>query len=232
MVKKICSLTLSAFASLLLTSLPTKTDQVPVSLLESLLPDNPIVLEAGARFGEDTGWMSELWPNGHIHAFEPTPVSYALLKENTKQCKNVSCYNLALAEKNGSALFYIDGGDGGANCLLKPTAWFNTNHFHGDLSKPIAVECITLDNWAKKNGISRIDFMWLDMEGHELLALQSGPEILKTVRVIFTEVNLQLFRENIPLYHEVKAWLEQQGFTEVWTEFIPNWRGNVLFVRR
>lgn len=222
---------LLSILSFAITHYAAHADQVPISLLASLLPSNPIVLEAGARFGEDTSWMSKLWPQGHIHAFEPTPVSYALLKQNTQQYSNVTCYNLALAEKNGAALFYIDGHDGGGNSLIKPAEWFNVGHFHGDLNNPISVECIRLDDWAQQNHISHIDFMWLDMEGHELFALQSGPEIVKTVRVIFTEVNLQPFREGVPLYPEVKAWFESQGFTPVWAEFIDNWRGNVVFVR-
>lgn len=202
-------------------------EQVPFALLKRLLPSNPIILESGAQFGEDTQWMSQMWPQGTIHAFEPLPTSYALLQKVAHLYKNIFCYPLALSNQAGIFNFYVAGG---ASSLLQPTEHFNNDYFHADLEHPIQVTCITLDTWAQENNIDHIDFMWLDMEGNELNALQGGIEILKTVTAIYTEVNLQPFWHGGVQYEELKQWLEEQGFVEIWQDIVPNWHGNVLFV--
>jgi len=207
-------------------------NEIPFDLLKKLLPESPIILEAGAQFGQDTDWMSKMWPGGTIHAFEPTPVSFAKLDAVAQKYNNVHTYPMAFAQENGTVELFVDGGDGGANSLLKPTDYFNTHHFHADLQHPITVEAITLDSWAQQNNVDHIDFMWLDMEGYELHALSAGEEILKTVQVIYIEVNLQNFWHDCATYEKTKTWLEARGFTEVWSDIAPNWHGNVLFVRK
>lgn len=202
--------------------------KVPKDLFVKYLPSNPIILEAGAQFGEDTDWMSELWPQGIIHAFEPLPSNYAALETLAKSKHNIFSYNLALSNKKGTAPFYVAGG---ASSLLKPTESINNMYFHADLLNPLIVETVTLDEWASANGISHFDFMWLDMEGNELHVLKSS-EIMKTTTLIYIEVNCQTFWENCARYEEVKSFLNEQGFQEIWVEITPGWQGNALYLKQ
>ena len=48
-------------------------------LISPLLPNNPIVVEAGAFNGADTKEISQFWPQGTIHAFEPVPEIFTKL---------------------------------------------------------------------------------------------------------------------------------------------------------
>lgn len=203
-------------------------EKVPFSLLLRLLPSNPTIIEAGAQFGEDTAWMSEVWKEGTIYAFEPNPPSYEELEKVANSRKNIFIEKLALSDKIGTFNFYQAGG---ASSLLKPTQSFNDVYFHSDLEHPIVVETTTLDTWAKNKGVNFIDFLWLDMEGNELNALKGAPEMLKTVKVIYTEVNLQNFWEGCVRYPELEKWLKQNGFIKIWEDIVPGWHGNVLFVR-
>lgn len=204
-------------------------EKVPYALLKRFLPDNPIILEAGAQFGEDTAWMSEFWPAGQIHAFEPFPKAYSQLKllPNTK--KNIFVYNLALSDKKGIFPFYVADG---ASSLLKPTPNINAIYFHADLDHPLMAPTTTIDQWAQENNITHIDFMWLDMEGNEIHALSGALNILKSVKVIYSEVNLLEFWHDCAQYHTLKAWLEKHNFMEVWSDIVPNWHGNVLFINK
>lgn len=202
-------------------------EKIPFHLIHRILPEDPIIVEAGAQFGEDTSWMAEFWTNGKIHAFEPVPSSYKQLQLNVDEFSNVSTYPLALSNEIGVKPLYLAGG---ASSLLRPKESFNNDYFHSDLDHPIEVQCTTLDQWAKDLGIQRIDFLWLDMEGNELRMLQASPQILKQVKLIYTEVNLQPFWENCVQYHELKNWLESQGFAEIWKDLVPSWHGNALFI--
>ena len=202
-------------------------EAVPYALLKKMLPSNPTILEAGAQFGEDTRWMSQMWPQGKIYSFEPSPVSFAELQNVAAQCNNVTATQLALSDKKGEFAFYLAGG---ASSLLRPQDSFNTDYFHSDLDHPIIVEVITLDEWASNNNIDAFDFFWLDMEGNELNALNGARNSLKKVKLIYTEVNLQRFWEGCVMYDELKAWMEDHGFIEIWSSIAPDWHGNVLFM--
>lgn len=204
-------------------------EKVPFSLLRRLLPSNPVIVEAGAQFGEDTAWMSEFWYQGKVYAFEPNPEAYIELQKVSKSRDNVCVESFALSNKKGKFPFYLAGG---ASSLLQPTECFNKDYFHADLDKPIYVETVTLDEWAANKGITAIDFLWLDMEGNELNALQGASNILKTVKVIYTEVNLQKFWTDCVMFADLTQWLATQGFEKVWEDITPHWHGNVLYVKK
>ncbi len=202
-------------------------EAVPYVLLKKILPSNPIIIEAGAQFGEDTQWMSQLWPQGKIYAFEPSPESFAALQIVATKNDNVTATQVALSNTKGEFLFYLAGG---ASSLLRPQDSFNTDYFHSDLDHPITVQVTTLDEWANNNNVSAIDFLWLDMEGNELNALQGALNSLKNVKLIYTEVNLQRFWENCVMYDELTSWMNDHDFIEIWSDIQPHWHGNVLFM--
>lgn len=202
-------------------------EAVPWHLLKRILPFNPVIVEAGAQFGEDSQWMSEFWPQGKIYSFEPSPESFVHLQKIATQSHNIQAIQLALSNIPGKFSFYLAGG---ASSLLKPQDSFNADYFHSDVDHPISVEVTTLDIWAQENNIPIIDFLWLDMEGNELNALKGASHSLKNVKLIYTEVNLQRFWQNCVMYDELTTWMNDHGFVEIWSDIVPNWHGNVLFM--
>lgn len=223
-----------------------------LKFVKDYLPQNPIVLEAGAYNGVDTKIISTLWPKGRIHAFEPVPELYEVLKKSTSSVKNITCYKTALSDKKGTASFYVSeyesnpGIPGASGSLLAPKEHLK---YATDVKFPkkITVDTITIDQWAKHYKIEYIDFMWLDMQGHELTALKHSLSILPTVKLIYTEVEFVKAYDGQAVYQEVKEWLNEQGFEVLAIDFnekvaslgdaIPvgqgdNWYGNVLFIRK
>ncbi len=203
---------------------------IPKSYIAQFLPSNPIILEAGAHIGRDTIKMAKEWPHATIHAFEPVPHLFEELKKNTTTVSNVHCYNVALSNQSGSATFYQSGGRSTATSSLLAPKEYLKEHPTTTFEK-IIVPTITLDDWAKCNRIIQVDFMWLDMQGAELLALQAGIDLLKTVKAIYCEVSFQERYENNPLAHTIKAWLAQQGFMSIKEDIQNKPWGNVLFIK-
>ncbi len=201
--------------------------------VSSYIPKNPIIFEAGAHIGEDTERMSGFWPEGTIYAFEPSPPSFEKLVDKTKNLPNVIRYNLALSDYIGETSFYICTDNPGASSTLPPEKWFNLYTF---IKTPITVACSTINNWAKLSKVDHVDFMWLDMEGNELKALQQSGNILDTVKAIYIELNNKEFRTGTPHYNTVKQWLEKQGFTSLGETRAYHkgdwWQSDVLFVRK
>lgn len=209
-----------------------KPGEIPKKYIAEFLPENPIIVEAGAHTGVDTLEMSKLWPQGHIYAFEPISSIFKSLKENTSKLSNVTCCPLALSDSIGTAkIFVSSGASDGSSSLLAPKEHL-VKHPEVTFANEIEVSTETLDSWALERNIDRVDFLWLDMQGYELNMLKAAPIILESVHVIHAEVFLNHSYENVPLYQEVRRWIENKGF-EVRYEALP-WEdaGNVLFVRK
>ena len=97
----------------------------------------------------------------------------------------------------------------------------------------IKVQTITLNDWVKQNNISKVDFLWLDMQGFELQMMKTSENIISQTKVILTEVSLKETYKNAPKFDDLKKWLESLGF-EIKIDAIPqNYdMGNVLFVKK
>ncbi|MGE0669671.1 MAG: FkbM family methyltransferase [Parachlamydiales bacterium] len=205
--------------------------------IRQFLPEDPIIVEAGAHEGSDTKRLSHLWKKGRVFAFEPSPDVYKGLRERMVKYKNVKTYPIALGDRVGTADFYPSQPTSEATTVktnaqgsLLPPSDDNWCWPEIGFGKPVSVPVTTLDKWAKQQGIKKIDFLWLDMQGSELSMLKASPEILKTVQVIQIEVSKKPFYANTPVADEVQSWLEAEGFFTVY--MTPEEHGDALFVRK
>lgn len=204
---------------------------IPLDLIAPHIPTNPIIVEAGAHIGRGTKKMSAFWPNGTIHAFEPIPEIFTSLKKRTVGCTNVVYHNYALSNSSISQEIFVSGGRTTAvSSLLEPKEFKKEKPDVTFTSQKI--ETIALDDWAKQNNINHVDLLWLDLQGAELLALQGATNILTSVTAIHIEVALTERYKNNPLYTEITAWLQKNGFKPLIEAFAdPTW-GNVLFIKK
>lgn len=196
-----------------------------------LLPPSPVIIEAGAHNGLHTVWLSILSKGGVVHAFEPVPALNAQLTRNTYSRRNVRRYKMALSDTCGSAdMFVSTGASDASSSLLSPKDHL-TYIPSVTFEQSICVETITLDAWAKESGVREAHLLWLDMQGHELAALKAGAEILRSALVVHMEVSLVEMYEGTPLYPEVRAWMDSQGFHVACEDLLSNSGGDVVFVR-
>lgn len=211
---------------------PKDPFNIPKYYFKKYLPANQIIIDCGAHIGADSVELAKIFPKSQIHSFEPVPSLFTTLKAMTSKYSNIECHQIALSNQNGTANFFVSSGDSDASSsLLLPTGHIEI-HKNVLFNEQIQVPTITLDDWAKNNNISKIDFLWLDMQGFELQMLKASSTIIQTVKAIHTEVSITNSYEGAVLYPEYKKWLEEMGFKAV-IEAIPDHTdmGNVLFVR-
>jgi FkbM family methyltransferase len=207
--------------------------------IKPYLPENPVIIEAGAFNGNDTQKLAAAWPRGIIHAFEPVPELFEQLKKNTAHLPNVICYPLALSDHDGTATFHV------AEKPHKPNIPTQAGSLHKPKERlavsPIifprttTVQTITLDSWAQHYNIKQVDFLWLDTQGHELAIIQAAPHTRELVTAVYAEVGFIEAYEQQQTYLSVKSWFEAHGFYEAGRDFQneEQWFfGNVLFVKR
>jgi 2-O-methyltransferase len=200
--------------------------------IRKFLPANPVIIDAGAHVGGDSIEMCRMYRGSTVHAFEPVPSIFKFLKHNTRKYNRIHCHTIALGNQNGEQNMYVSSGaSDGSSSLLKPKDHLE-DHPDVFFNETITVTTKTLDTWADEQGIKKIDLLWLDMQGFELEVLKASHIILPTVKVIHMEVSTKPSYENVPLYEEVREWMQSKGFKVEVEAIPPGWdMGNVLFVK-
>lgn len=209
-------------------------DSISKKELIKYLPINPVIVEAGICDGSDTEEFAINFPFANIHGFECLPYQFSIARERLSKYPNVTIYPYALNEISGIFDFFVSKIDqkySASSSLLKPELHEDV-HPHVQFDETIKVQCLTLDEWADKHNITRVDFLWLDLQGAELSALRGANQILKQVKVIYTEVSLIETYKGVPLYTEVKDYLNLHGFIVEKKYLNYKDMGNVLFIRK
>ena len=208
--------------------------------VKTYLPENPIIVEAGAWDGRDSVLMAQFWPQGHIYAFDPVPSHFQSIKKHSAQFRNIYPCGKALSDVNGVATFYLSVHENnpdeisGSSSLLQPK-----EHLAEDpsVSFPYAmeVETITLDSWAQEMGIDHVDFLWLDMQGFELNMIKAS-ELARNARAIWLEVEFIEAYTGQYLFKDIMSWMEAHDFVLAATNFNvekpESWFADALFVKK
>ena len=153
--------------------LKKKANRLQIALLSEALREDSVFFDIGANKGLFTYWASKkIGKKGSIHAFEPQPELgwiFNSLDKNFPSTKiNFNNFGLSKSRSEG-VLNRTCIGDGSASLKI------NQNQ---DFEK-IKVRLETLDGYCKKNSVKRVDFIKIDVEGHEFDALDGGSQIIK-----------------------------------------------------
>jgi len=154
--------------------------------LHKLVKPGMVVADVGANFGYYTLRLSQLvGPTGRVHAFEPVTSFRQRLIEHVERnhCSNVFVVEHALSDSRGSMEIYQ-----GLNSGLFD--WFGSE-------PPLAVEKVkvtTLDDYVVEKKLSRLDFIKVDIDGHETHFVRGASKTLREFQPIllmeFAHLNL------------------------------------------
>lgn len=158
--------------------------------LNSYIKDNMTIIDAGAHDGTYAEYIFNLNPSATIHCFEPTASAFAELKtrlaNEIKTCKLIA-NNAGLSTEIGEAELFIYNELDQRNSLhLNPAHNFDSSLLHKE-----KIKLTTLDDYIELNKISRIDFLKIDVEGHESKVIEGGASALenKIIKCIQFEYN-------------------------------------------
>lgn len=133
-----------------------------------------IVIDVGAHVGIYSMLGSELvGATGHVYSFEPTPWTFRILTENTKNLSNVTIQNQAISETDQTLTFADYGpGYGAYNSANKSGAPDTTRQ-----PTKITVTSVSLDAFCANKNITP-DIIKIDSEGYEREVLMGSKGIL------------------------------------------------------
>lgn len=174
---------------------------------EHLVKPDWVVVDIGANIGYYTLIAANRAKNGSVHSFEPVTENYNLLKQNIRlnHLENVFANNAGVSNKQSFEAYYISTDENKGMSGLKPA-----ENFSGISEEK---ETITLDDYAVKNNLERIDLIKIDIEGNELNTLKGMQKVLERDKpIIFIEVINEHLAKFGSSAHEVYAFLGSLGY--------------------
>ena len=160
------------------------------------LPDALAILELGANVGTHTVYLALEFPTARIAAVEPDIESAELLWSNiylNALQDRVTVHQVAVSDQPGTMRFIRDHYNRGASSLVqnsKSIAWSDTDEL-SDGYQEISVDVQTADTIAQTLSQGTVDFVWMDVEGHETnVLLGFHKTIAQSKPAIYFEYNV------------------------------------------
>ena len=145
-----------------------------VDFVQRLLRPGMTVLDVGAHHGLYTLLFSKtVGGKGRVIAFEPSPRECRRLEKHLSfnRCSNVHVERSAVgSEADEADLYLADGFQDWCNSLRPPAL--------PDSTSIVRVRVRRIDDVLAEQGISKVDFIKLDVEGGELAALNGATRLL------------------------------------------------------
>lgn len=153
------------------------------AVIKKYVKDTDVVIEAGANIGSESLLLSRLAARGQVYCFEPNPYVFERLNINVaiNELANVHTFDCALGESDKSITFNIFP-RGYSN------AGMSSKYMENADTKKITVAQKTLDAFIAEQGIKKVDFIKMDIQGAEMDMINGANETISRFRpIIFTE---------------------------------------------
>jgi FkbM family methyltransferase len=132
-----------------------------------------IVFDVGANIGDWLSLAFSINPRNNFHCFEPSKPAYDRLARK-RLPENVRLNHLGLGEADEVRELYIVDDGSGMNSLYDRRGM--------DVARAIKkerVDITTIDGYCERNRIAQIDFLKVDVEGHELGVLRGMSRMME-----------------------------------------------------
>jgi FkbM family methyltransferase len=147
------------------------------------LSSDATIFDVGANIGLTTAMLAKHAPNGTVTSFEPSPVAFRYLKGTVaaNNLKNVKVVNVAIGSSEGELPFSDNPQSATASHL-------NIDGSLGETTHTVSVQ--RLDDIAPQYAPQKLDFIKIDVEGHERGVLEGGMATIKSRQpLVFMEFN-------------------------------------------
>jgi FkbM family methyltransferase len=190
------------------------------ALVRNVVKPGMTILDVGANIGKYTKLFSLLTgPTGKVYAFEPAPGSFERLSSlvTGESLSNVTLINQAVTNQVGVVTLnqfpeeYSAWNSLGRPQMPDPRDAANLV----PIVSSVPVDAITLDAFCRERGITKIDYLKLDVEGSEILALQGARDLLaaKAIGYLQFEVSRNMLDGLNTSARRIFDYLGEWGYT-------------------
>lgn len=213
----------------------TSGEKIALLYIKNKLKDvTPLtIFDVGANIGLYTILLNEIFTkNAKIYSFEPSKKTFNTLSANTNLIKDRNIFNLGFGNANTVLTLYSNKEESGLASLYER----RLDHFNIKMDVSEEIEIRTIDSFCLENNISKINFLKIDVEGHELDVLNGASELIKNNKIDFIQFEFggcnidsrtyfqdfyYLLKEDFYIYRIVKDGLHKIGnYKEMYETFI------------
>lgn len=153
---------------------------------------DPCIFDVGANIGDYSSHVLIANSNSIIYCFEPSVAHYKVLKKKFANFAKVTLVNLALSSSNQQLKLYKDKEISGLATLVKR----NLDHAKIFMTKSENIKTMQGDLFIKKNKITKIDLLKIDVEGWEMevlrgLEMSFSKKIIKACQFEFGHAHIE-----------------------------------------
>lgn len=188
--------------------------------LRRLVRSGAVCIDIGAAAGIYTLALSRIaGPAGHVHSVEPLPFANLQLARilNVGRASNVHQHSVALGAEPGIDIMSVPVGRFGlvtGRSFLERRAGGPDPNAEFARQVAIMVTVDTLDALCTREGIERLDFVKIDVEGAELEVLEGGKQVIDALRPsMLIEIEARHTARYRRTTDEVTAWMLDRGYT-------------------
>jgi FkbM family methyltransferase len=207
--------------------------------------ENPVIIEIGAHYGEDTLRFNEIFLDPTIYCFEPDPRNINIFKKYVKS-SNVKLFEVALSNKKGTSNFYQSYQTFNAKSVPKKYDWISIEDYKLNklnnsgssslkkgykhiLEEKIIVNTDTFDSYFCET--KTIDFVWIDVQGAEKEVLEGMSNSMTNIKYIWIEYGETDYEGGMNRSNTIEL-LNEYGFCLVSNLSDTSRQGDLLFVNK
>jgi len=198
-----------------------------------------IIFDIGSRDCEQSIEFYKTFPKAKIYAFECNPNTLDICKRNIQAYSDrITLIEGAVCDYDGDITFYpIDqkntvttwaDGNPGASSLFKSNGKYPVEKY---VQNEITVVAHRLDSVMKKYNIPRVDIIWMDLQGAELLAVKGLGKHLDTVAYIHTEVSHKEMYTGQVMFSELNNFILSKGFQVANNISMDGWQEDIIYCK-
>jgi len=177
------------------------------------LPEGAVVFDVGAHAGQFAKLFAKLAPTGFVYAFEPSPYTLSLLRKALawNRVRNVEIVPVGLSATAGEAALSTPIKKSGVRGFgLASLAGVAAGRNKSDETVPLD----TIDAFAERRGLERLDFIKADIEGWEFHMLQGGVRALARFKpALYLEISDEALGRAGDKPADIWALLQPLGYT-------------------
>jgi FkbM family methyltransferase len=170
--------------------------------------DHPLIFDVGANLGQSIQKFRSQFPNCIIHSFEPSPTTFATLRERAGKLGDTHLWNCALGSVSGQMTFLENSHSDMSSFLpLSEFGW-------GEVTKETSVEVKTLDQFCRDENIEQIDILKSDTQGFDFEVFKGAESTIraKKIGLIYFEIIFSDMYKDLPSFGQVYDFLTRRDF--------------------
>jgi FkbM family methyltransferase len=146
--------------------------------------DSPVLFDVGANVGHYTQLLDMVFGKAcRIYAFEPSARNFGYLQEAISNLSQVQPVQAGMGGSNSEMRLFSNEKKSGLSSVYNR----RLDHLNISLEDSEWITILTIDGFCHEKNIQYIDFLKLDVEGHEFEILNGAREMLQGKKIRFIQ---------------------------------------------